>query len=97
MGLTGLIYAAIVAVWAVVLVPLALRRHDQAARSRSIERFSSAMRVLARRGPTGEAGAIGVVPDRRLDASPAAELSAAAAVLSGMATFEAAGVTDAGA
>jgi hypothetical protein len=66
-GLTGLIYAAIVVVWAVVLIPLALRRHDQAARSNSIERFSSAMRVLARRGPASEAGSIGTgaeAPDR---------------------------------
>jgi hypothetical protein len=61
-GLTGLIYAAIVVVWAVVLIPLALRRHDQAARSHSIERFSSAMRILARRGPVSESGSIG--PDR---------------------------------
>jgi len=49
-GLTGLIYAAIVVAWAAYLVPLALRRHDEAAHGRSIERFSSAMRVLARRG-----------------------------------------------
>jgi hypothetical protein len=62
-GLTGLIYAAIVVVWAIVLVPLALRRHDQAARSHSIERFSSAMRVLARRGPASESGSIAVMPD----------------------------------
>jgi hypothetical protein len=62
--LTGLIYAAIVVVWAIVLVPLALRRHDQAARRHSIERFSSAMRVLARRGPASESGSIGPVPDQ---------------------------------
>jgi hypothetical protein len=51
--LTGVIYGAIVVVWAAYLVPLALRRHDEASRSRSIARFSSAMRVLARRGPGG--------------------------------------------
>jgi hypothetical protein len=62
--LTGLIYAAIVVVWAIVLVPLALRRHDQAARTHSIERFSSAMRVLARRGSASESGSIGPVPDQ---------------------------------
>ncbi|MEJ7630570.1 MAG: hypothetical protein WKF54_13355 [Nocardioidaceae bacterium] len=50
--LTGVIYGAIVVVWAAYLVPLALRRHDEASRSRSIARFSSAMRVLARRGAT---------------------------------------------
>jgi hypothetical protein len=64
-GLTGLIYAAIVVVWAVVLIPLALRRHDHAARSHSIERFSSAMRVLARRGSASESGSIAIAaPDR---------------------------------
>ncbi len=47
MGLTGVIYAAIVVPWAIFLVPLALRRHDQTARNRSIERFSSTMRVLS--------------------------------------------------
>jgi len=51
--LTGVIYGAIVVVWAAYLVPLALRRHDEASRSRSIAHFSSAMRVLARRGATG--------------------------------------------
>jgi hypothetical protein len=55
--LTGVIYGAIVVVWAAYLVPLALRRHDEASRSRSIARFSSAMRVLARRGPVGTVAA----------------------------------------
>ncbi len=50
MGLTGVIYAAIVVAWAIFLVPLALRRHDQTARNRSIERFSSTMRVLSTSG-----------------------------------------------
>ncbi|GAB3398957.1 divisome protein SepX/GlpR [Flindersiella endophytica] len=55
---TGLIYAAIVAAWAAYLVPLWLRRHDEAAASRSVDRFSQAMRVLERRRPTA-----GVVSD----------------------------------
>jgi hypothetical protein len=55
--LTGVIYGAIVVVWAAYLVPLALRRHDEASRGRSIARFSSAMRVLARRGASGTAAA----------------------------------------
>lgn len=50
---TGLIYAAIVAAWAAYLVPLWLRRHDEAAASRSADRFSTAMHVLARRQPNG--------------------------------------------
>jgi hypothetical protein len=48
-GLSGFLYAAIVVGWAVYLVPFALKRHDEAARNRSVERFSTAMRVLGRR------------------------------------------------
>jgi hypothetical protein len=69
-GLTGVIYAAIVMVWAAYLVPLALRRHDESARKRSIERFSSAMRVLSRRGSrAGERGndRMIVTPPRGVD------------------------------
>src|SRR4051812_26763283 len=43
--------------WAVVLVPMWLRRHDAATESRSVDRFSTAMRVLSRRSSGG--------PDRR--------------------------------
>jgi hypothetical protein len=68
-GLTGVIYAIIVVGWAAFLVPLALRRHDQAARNRSIERFSSAMRVLSRRGSdsTRTDGRTVVTPPRTTD------------------------------
>jgi hypothetical protein len=52
-GLSGFLYLAIVVGWAVYLVPFALKRYDEATRSRSIDRFSSAMRVLGR----GEADA----------------------------------------
>ena len=67
--LTGVIYGAIVVVWAAYLVPLALRRHDEASRTRSVERFSSAMRILARRGTTADAPAtagsrVVVTPER---------------------------------
>lgn len=44
-------FAIVVVAWAMYLVPMALRRHDQAARSRSIEKFSSTMRVLSRTDP----------------------------------------------
>jgi hypothetical protein len=64
-GLTGIIYAVIVVGWAAFLVPLALRRHDQAARNHSIERFSSAMRVLSRRRT--EDGRVVVTPPRSGD------------------------------
>src|SRR4051795_8571908 len=46
---SAVIYAAIVVMWAVVLVPMWLRRHDAAAESRSVDRFSTAMRTLSRR------------------------------------------------
>jgi hypothetical protein len=46
---SAVIYAAIVVMWAVVLVPMWLRRHDAATESRSVERFSTAMRTLSRR------------------------------------------------
>src|SRR5690242_9536459 len=35
--------------WAVVLVPMWLRRHDDKVESRSVDRFSTAMRTLSRR------------------------------------------------
>lgn len=50
----GLLYAAIIVGWAAYLIPHALRRYDEASRSRSIDRFSSAMRVLGRK-PSSDA------------------------------------------
>jgi len=46
---SGLIYAIIVVLWAIVLVPMWLRRHDAETESRSVDRFSSAMKILSRR------------------------------------------------
>lgn len=66
MGLTGVIYAVIVVAWAAYLVPMALRRHDEAARTRSVQRFSSAMRVLSRRGSGGDDPLL-VAPARQVD------------------------------
>lgn len=45
----GLIYVAIIALWAIVLVPMWLRRHDQASEMRGVDRFNNAMRSLRRR------------------------------------------------
>lgn len=45
---TGLIYIVIIGLWAVVLIPMWLRRHDQISEVRSAARFSSAMRSLGR-------------------------------------------------
>lgn len=61
---TGLIYAAIVVLWAAYLVPLALRRYDEASHDRPVE-SSSRMRIL-RKGRTHSA-------DSDADADEAAE------------------------
>jgi len=50
--------------WAVYLIPKALKHHDEVARTRSIDRFSTAMRVLARREPVNRR-------DTRLVVTPA--------------------------
>ena len=44
--MTGLIYLVIIALWAAVLIPMWLRRHDQVSEVRSTTRFSTAMRSL---------------------------------------------------
>lgn len=54
----GLLYAAIIVGWAAYLIPHALRRYDEAARSRSIDRFSSAMRVLGRKPASDAVSAV---------------------------------------
>jgi hypothetical protein len=49
---TGLIYVVIIALWAAVLIPIWLRRHDQISEVRSTARFQSAMSTLGKRGTT---------------------------------------------
>ncbi|CAI9399084.1 divisome protein SepX/GlpR [Nocardioides sp. T2.26MG-1] len=68
MDLSALIFVALAVAWAVYLVPKALRHHDDVARSRSVDRFSHTMRVLARREPVDRRSARLVTPGR-----PAAE------------------------
>ena len=51
MDLSGIIFVVLAIVWAVYLIPQVLKRHDEVARTRSIDRFSTAVRVLARREP----------------------------------------------
>ena len=54
--------------WAVYLIPKAIKHHDEVARTRSIDRFSTAMRVLARREPVNRRDArLVVVPGRAVD------------------------------
>ena len=45
--MTGLIYVVIIALWAAVLIPIWLRRHDQVSQTRSTQKFTSAMKSLA--------------------------------------------------
>jgi membrane protein YdbS with pleckstrin-like domain len=52
--LSGLIFVALAVVWAVVLIPKALRHHDEAARTRALDTVSEEARVLARRELVGE-------------------------------------------
>jgi len=61
--LSGLIFVALAAAWALYLIPKALRHHDEVSRSRSVDRFSSTMRVLARREPARDARVV-VTPGR---------------------------------
>jgi hypothetical protein len=63
--LSALIFVALAVAWAAYLIPKALRHHDDAGRSRSVERFSHTMRVLARREPTSHRSARLVVTPGR--------------------------------
>ena len=51
MDLSGIIFVVLAVAWAVYLVPKALKHHDEVVSTRSVDRFSNAMRVLARREP----------------------------------------------
>ncbi|HET7386317.1 MAG TPA: hypothetical protein VFJ19_06580 [Nocardioidaceae bacterium] len=64
MDLSGIIFVALAVAWAGYLIPKALKHHDEVARTRSIDRFSTAMRVLAHREPVSRR-------DARLVVSPA--------------------------
>ncbi|HTW21947.1 MAG TPA: hypothetical protein VME70_17265, partial [Mycobacteriales bacterium] len=49
--MSPIILLGLVVMWAVVLIPMWLRRHDETEESRSVERFTSAMHTLSRREP----------------------------------------------
>ncbi|WKN49231.1 hypothetical protein [Nocardioides sp. Arc9.136] len=65
MDLSALIFVALAVAWAVYLIPKALKHHDDVQRSRSVDRFSDTMRVLARRDPVDSRGARLVVTPGR--------------------------------
>jgi hypothetical protein len=73
--LSGIIFVLLALVWAVFLIPKALRHSDEAARTRAIDRFSGATRVVARREPATGTDTRLVVPPRvarRAASAPAA-------------------------
>jgi hypothetical protein len=67
--LSGIIFVALAVAWAVYLIPKALKHHDEVVRSRSVDRFSHTMRVLARREPVSKRDArLVVTPSRAASA-----------------------------
>ena len=62
---SAFIFVALAVAWAVYLVPKALKHHDEVRRSRSVDRFSHTMRVLARREPVNRRDARLVVTPGR--------------------------------
>lgn len=69
-----LVLGVLVGLWGLVLVPTFQQRHDRLDELRSVDRFSSALRVLSRRG-TGAGGTV----DRRWVVMPARAASVRAA------------------
>ncbi len=65
MDLSGLIFVALALAWAAYLIPTALKHHEDVVRSRSVDRFSDRMRVLARREPVDRRNARLVVTPGR--------------------------------
>ncbi|WP_210438864.1 divisome protein SepX/GlpR [Nocardioides xinjiangensis] len=79
MDLSALIFVALAVAWAVYLIPKALKHHDEVVRSRSVEKFSHTMRVLARREPVDRRNARLVVSPVRPTSRPPVETKAHAA------------------
>lgn len=73
MDSSALLFVALAVAWAVYLVPKALKHHDEAVRSRSVDRFSHRMRVLARREPVDRRNARLVVSPVRPSGRPPVE------------------------
>lgn len=70
MDLSALLFVALAVAWAVYLVPKALKHHDDVVRSRSVDRFSHTMRVLARREPVDRRSTRLVVSPGRAPSPP---------------------------
>ncbi len=66
---SALIFVALAVAWAVYLIPKALEHHEEGARTRTVERFSATLRVLARREPVSRRKARLVTTDMSAGAS----------------------------
>ena len=73
--MSALIFVALAVAWAAYLIPKALRHHTEADESRSVETFSTRMRVLAHREPISRKATRLVVASevRDSDGTPIAE------------------------
>jgi hypothetical protein len=71
--LSALIFVALAVAWAVYLIPKAMKHHDEVVRSRSVEKFSHRMRVLAHREPVDRRNARLVVSPIRATLRPPVE------------------------
>jgi hypothetical protein len=78
--LSGLIFIAVAVAWAVYLVPMAVKHHAEVGRSRSVDRFSGAMRVLARREVVDKKTARLVTPGAKQQVEAEVEAEAPAEV-----------------
>lgn len=76
---SSLIFVVIVGIWAVYLLQHWVRRREQLATSRSIDRFSEAMRVLERRAPVP----VALPPSRSIPSRSYVVAPSAAAVRAG--------------
>ena len=76
MDLSGIIFVALAVAWAAYLIPKALKHHDDVVGSRSVDRFSHTMRVLARREPVNTRDARLVVTPARPASAPVVETKA---------------------
>jgi hypothetical protein len=77
--LSPLIFVALAKAWAVYEVPQALKHHDEVVRSRSVDRFSHTMRVLARREPVSRTSSRLVVAPGRVPSAPVVTTKASSA------------------
>lgn len=78
MDLSALIFVALAVAWAAYLIPKALKHHEEDRLGRTVESFSSSLRVLARRDTTDGRTTTLVVPGK--PSTEAAELVEVAAV-----------------